>query len=488
MKSKLKQLGKDSLIYGLGGVLARGLTFFLLPIYTRIFTPVEYGVLEMLTVIATCLGPLIFMGMEVAQIFYFYEQKAEGRAAQARVVTATLQWLLTWGIALVALAFALWSPLNRFFFQAQLSWLYFALSFAGIFGAQLLSQSCEIFRLLYRPIPYICLNLGQTLLSTAVSLLLILEFGLGILGFLWGTLIGAFVLTLISWWQIRQYLDWSRWHLDWWPRLLKFGAPMVPGGLAWYALNNSDRWFISHFVGLQALGLYAVGAKFAVFIALAVQTLRLAWWPVAMDAMHSPDGPGLYRTICRLYLGGGASAVVLLTALSPYLLSWFTAPAYREAYPFVGLLALYPFFHGFYMIGASGIWKAEKTIWYPILLGAAALLNLGLDFWLVPRYGGYGAAAAAITSLAACNLAALIVSEHLWRVGYDYLILSLQVVIGVGGCAGILALYRQDAPSWVIWGATLVIMGVLLALAVTNELLLTVFPWRSAKIMKVRNG
>jgi len=41
--SRLIQLGKDSLVYGLGGILAKGLSFLLLPVYTRIFTPADYG-------------------------------------------------------------------------------------------------------------------------------------------------------------------------------------------------------------------------------------------------------------------------------------------------------------------------------------------------------------------------------------------------------------------------------------------------------------
>ena len=39
----LKQLGGDALVYGFGGAIAKGLSFLLLPIYTRIFTPAEYG-------------------------------------------------------------------------------------------------------------------------------------------------------------------------------------------------------------------------------------------------------------------------------------------------------------------------------------------------------------------------------------------------------------------------------------------------------------
>ena len=43
----IKNLGKESLIYGTGHVLARLVTFFLLPIYTHVFTPEEYGVISL---------------------------------------------------------------------------------------------------------------------------------------------------------------------------------------------------------------------------------------------------------------------------------------------------------------------------------------------------------------------------------------------------------------------------------------------------------
>jgi len=75
MKHRLKQLGKDSLIYGIGGVLAKGIGFFLLPVYTRIFTPADYGTIEMLTVLNSFLGSILVMGMDSAQSFYFFEQK-----------------------------------------------------------------------------------------------------------------------------------------------------------------------------------------------------------------------------------------------------------------------------------------------------------------------------------------------------------------------------------------------------------------------------
>ena len=73
IKSRFKQLGKDSVIYGIGGIIAKGIGFFLLPVYTRIFSPAEYGTIEMLMVLNQFLGALLVMGMDAAQSFYFFE-------------------------------------------------------------------------------------------------------------------------------------------------------------------------------------------------------------------------------------------------------------------------------------------------------------------------------------------------------------------------------------------------------------------------------
>ena len=55
MRARLARLSKDSLIYGLGGAAARYTGLLLLPIYTRVFRPDEYGILESIVNLSTLL-------------------------------------------------------------------------------------------------------------------------------------------------------------------------------------------------------------------------------------------------------------------------------------------------------------------------------------------------------------------------------------------------------------------------------------------------
>ncbi|MBF0552804.1 MAG: oligosaccharide flippase family protein, partial [Deltaproteobacteria bacterium] len=330
-------------------------------------------------------------------------------------------------------------------------WEYFALAFAGALLAQILNQSAEVFRLLYRARDYVLVTLGQSVLSAVVALVLIIWWHSGVLGFFWGALAGALVAGAIGWWRIRAYLTWTGCSPDWWPRLLRFGGPLVPEGMILYLLHTADRWFVGHYNGPAQLGLYAVGAKFALVVSLVVTTFRQAWWPVAMEAMHHPEEAELFKIVARFYLGMGAAAVVMPTALSPKLMWWLAAPEYFASYPLVVVLSWSPVFYGFYLITGLGIWKAAKTAWSPLILAMAAGVNVGLDLWLVPRFGGLGAAGATSVSFLIWNALALGVSRRLWPINFSFGIMVFQTVIGGLATAVILVFHARGGPEWLIF-------------------------------------
>ena len=272
-------------------------------------------------------------------------------------------------------------------------------------------------------------------------------FDYGILGYFYGALSGAFVAAIIGWWYLRENIIWSGWQNKWWSILIRFGAPLAPAGLIQYVLNSSDRWFISHFSGQENLGIYAIGAKFAMLVSLIVITFRRAWWPIAMDAIHSSEGPKLFREIARLYLGLGSAGVVLVTATSPFLVKCFTTQTYYMAYPIIGILSWSSIFYGFYLIITGGIWKARKTAWPTILMGISAALNLLFNSWLVPSYGGIGAALATSISFAIWIILTLSISNKYWKINYNYSIMAIQIAIGVCSTYLILFLYMNNYGS-----------------------------------------
>lgn len=477
MIERLKRLGRDALVYGVGSVLAKSISFLLLPVYTRIFTPEEYGLLEMLTLSASLLAAALNLEMDSAQSFYFFEQRERGKQAQASVVSTILGFRLLWGAPAVLIATVVSPLFSAAFFDGALQPIHFGIAFAAALFGQILAQSVEIYRLLYRPLAFTITTLSATLLSAALSLTAIWWLRMGVLGFFVGSLVASATLAAINWYLLRSHL---RFRPPWFPmaRLLRFALPLVPGALAMYLLQSTDRWVLAKFRPAAELGLYALGAKFALLLAATIETFRQAWWPTALDAMHSADGPPVFRLIGRLYLGAASAGAVLLTLLAPLLVDIFAAPDFRGASPLVGVLGWSAVFYGFYLIGAAGLWKAERTWLASSFMGAAAVLNLALAWWWVPSFGAMGAAVAAALSFLAWNILALFGSERAWPVGYQLPVAAGQVGFGVAATAWIIALRNQAGPEWLAWAcaAGAVAGVVLLTLSRDVRAALNIFP------------
>jgi O-antigen/teichoic acid export membrane protein len=458
---KIQRLLSDAFVYGIGGIFAKAIGFFLLPIYTRIFTPGDYGDIEMLGVIASFVGVCFAMGMDSAQSMYFFKVKAEGASAQARIVTAVLQWRLLFGSAIVLFSTLLAPLLNAWFFSGRLNWEYFAVAFFGVLFSQLMSQSAEVFRLLYQPWSYIGITLTQSVLVAGLVLGLVIILDQGIFGYFLGIAIGSILMAIFGWYRVRVYLDFSKTHWNLWPQLLRFGAPLVPAGVAIYFMNTADRWFVQYYHGSEELGYYSVAAKFALLLSLAVETFRQAWWPISLDAMHSEDGPVTFRTIARLYMGCACSGIVLLTFLSPWLVKVLTGPAFHDSWPIVGILAWQAVFYGFFLIASAGIWKAEKTYLNIPLMAGSAILGLLLNLILVPSYGGSGAALATSITYFVWAMASLIVSERLWCIGLLSPLVAFQVTTAIVATIFLL-ITLEDLSVGITSSVALIFIGVLL--------------------------
>lgn len=84
VRGDVKSLAGKSIIYGVGGILLKALSFFLLPLYTRHLTPSDYGIIGVTTAISTVLGILFPSSLHGALLrFYFITTYAHERRRNA---------------------------------------------------------------------------------------------------------------------------------------------------------------------------------------------------------------------------------------------------------------------------------------------------------------------------------------------------------------------------------------------------------------------
>jgi len=429
--NKYRRLISNSLTYGLGGILAGSVGFFLMPIYTRIFSPDEYGIIAMLVTLSGMFTILMTMGLNASQSYYFMEAKNKKTAKTEEIVTSILQLKIILSI-IMALVISVFSPLLvKFFFKGPIPIGYMYLVVIFTFFAVFAVHSMEIFRLTYGVWNYIFLSLLRLISGAGFILLLICIYDMGIKGYLIGILIGSFIAMVVGLLVTkRYYMYWKKVDRNLWKDFLKFGLPLVPASLIWWVMHASDRWFIMHLISPYALGLYATGAKFILLITLAVEAFRKAWWPLALDMMHKKDSPEFFQRVSLWYLILGSVAAVALTAVSPYLVGFIADKRYFEAWRIIGVLCWYPIFYGFYLISTIGIFKSKKTYIAIVVFALAAIINIILNFILIPIYGLIGAAVATSLSMMIASVISMLISNRYlyvrWQWGWYVTIIAIS--------------------------------------------------------------
>lgn len=458
MRARLARLSKDSLIYGLGGAAARYTGLLLLPIYTRVFRPDEYGILESIVNLSALLLAITMLGLDGAMplLYFATDSPSERRRLStlwigiAAGVAVPVTALLIAGAGIVSLL-ATGTP--RY---ADL----FALG-AAVLPFTLLQTVCSILlRLTFRPRPYALLNFSLTTLTALLSIYLVVFQHLGLAGALWGTLIGTVAVSAVSLWAVRAQLDLASLRGAAGAtarRLLQLGLPLVPAGIALWIISFSNTYFLIQFVGSDEAGIFRVGARLAALLGLGILAFQLAWTPFSLSIAREPDAPATYARVATLYTAGGVGAAVLMAGLAPLLVQIFArGEDYGPAAAVIGLLALGAVALGAYYVVATGVNLAQRTgqIAWTTLVSAA--VSLALNALLIPPWGIIGAGLAGLAANLTSTTLIFRVSQRVWPLPFQTGRLLATWLIGSGCVAVAGGVYAALRPSpWLALPITL---------------------------------
>jgi O-antigen/teichoic acid export membrane protein len=411
----LKNLGRHSLIYGLGGLANSVLTVILLPIYTRYLSPDEYGMLSLLLVTSTVAAVIMHLGMGSAAFreMGFVETDHD-------VVAGTMTVFLAVESAVVVGALCLLSAwFSRIIFEneahASLLRMVFVTAGLGIFHMVITTR----LRVQERPGLYSTLVLLRLVTGASLCIFFVVVLKRGVEG-----LIVAGLIHEVAFAVLYIVLLFPAFRMGLKPQVLKrmlsFGAPLVPAGLARLALASADRYILQHLSTAAQVGLYALGFNIGLAINLIVSAIQLAW-PTQMFAIVKQ--PGAEQKLARIFTYYIAVVGFFGLALSVFAreaVMVLATPEYYAAAAVVPLLTLSNVFYGAMYMTNSALEVQSKMYCHGVAVAIAALLNIGLNLMLVPMGGMKGAALASVISFATLFALVTVFSLRLWRIPYEY--------------------------------------------------------------------
>jgi O-antigen/teichoic acid export membrane protein len=418
MKKELVQLVKHSGIYGLGIVLSKCVGFIMIPIYTRLLTPRDYGILELLDLVIFLSTTFVAMGIYAA-VFRFYAAY-DSEKDKKEVIASAL--LYTGGIAfLFALAIIHWAPLLAMLClgDSSLAPLVRIVGFTFFFS-NLTEVPMAYWRAQGRSTLFVCISLAKTLTGAFNLVLFLVILKMGVKGALWANLItnGLWGLVLFS--VVLAAIPW-RIEKKKLTEMLHYGLPTVAWSLAGFVLTFSDRFFLRYYASLSEVGVYALGYKLASVVSILVTApFSLAWQWQQFELAKRENAKAVLAKVETYVLMVATLVGLGVSVLAKDLLRIMSPPAFWAAAHVVPLIAVsYLLFNAQYVV-ISGIYIQRVTSRLAVIAAITAGANLGLNYLLIPRLHIMGAAVATCSTYALQLALCLIAAQNIYRIKYEY--------------------------------------------------------------------
>ena len=414
------QFLKQYVGYSLGIALSRLLAFLLIPIYTRFFTPSDYGTLDVLLAFSTFVQPLMLCGVDTAvQILFFNSQKMKNdqQEWQSELVITCITLVAVVSIVLIGLGILASGPISKLLLNSTQheNVLRLLLADTGLIG--ILSICQNSLRLKHKTLHYNMIVLGQILLTGTLNIINIVVLQMGIYGFALGVFISDICVVTVSLAVLfAGHRALPRFAMS--RSILKLGLSVVPTSLAFWVLSSSDRIFLAQYSSLNEVGIYGLANRLATAIAIFTLAIQIGWRPYALSIQMAPHAKSLYAKVSIYYLAGVGMLGLLFASISPLLIQVFSVPAYAKAVEVLPLLIYAQLLYGSYYIVSIGLLIVRRTQLLNWMIGLAMLINVSLNFLLIPKFGALGAATSTAVAYGVGALGVAIVGQHYYPLDY----------------------------------------------------------------------
>jgi O-antigen/teichoic acid export membrane protein len=454
---ELKRLGRHSAIYGLGGLVSRILATLLLPLYTHYLPPGSYGRVEIVTAATAVLAILLQLGISSAFFRFYFDAKED---SERLVVIRTSFWftmaMSTLGLVL-GIVFA--APVGHWLGLGHDPSLVRA-GAVGLWAQTNYQQLTALFRVEERSVQYAIASVANVLITVVAMVLFVAYFHWGAVGLVVGNFTGTLVVYAVLLGYRYEQLG-AQFDTGLLRKMQHFGMPLVPSALALWTINFVDREFVSWYKGNAEVGVYSAAVKIASLITFVMVAFRTAWPAFAYSIEDDREAKRTYSFVLTYLLALTSWAALALGALAPWWVRLLTDPRYQRAEKGVALLAFAGAVYAGYVVLAIGSGRARKTQWNWAVTGAGAAVNVGLNFWLVPRFGMVGAAVSTAVAYVVLFVGMTLYAQRVYPVRYQWRRVVTCVAVGAGLTVAARAAHLPLAPSALLVLAYPLVLGVL---------------------------
>jgi O-antigen/teichoic acid export membrane protein len=399
-----------------------------LPALTKNYSPEIFGVWSQVFVTVTLLSPIFCLELDMAVVRFLASE--EDKTAMKKALGSMLMTIIT--VCVISfITISLLAP--------QLAYLLFGSSeyqaFVPITFLWVIANALFVFFSAYLRAKkrITLLSIRSALLSIIVMAMVILLAGRGV-GLEWviGFVAAAYgVMALMFGIMIIREIGWPSPNVTGLKSYLAFSLPQLPSVILLWLMSSSDRYFITHFLGLSQSGIYSSSYQLAAMTRLFYSPIVFVLYPTLSrlwDRKQFTEVRSYLHQSIKLLLTLGIPAAVGIALLSQPLLKLLTTSEFLAGEQLVFLISIGTIFLGINQINGQIILLEKRTKVLPLIIAGAAVVSVVMNIVLIPRIGIIGAS---ISNIASYFLLALIVT--IWAgktIGYRFDFKYVAKVIG----------------------------------------------------------
>ena len=415
-----RRLGRDTVIYGIGMMLSRAVSFFMLPVYTRYLTTADYGIVNLLDMTIDISYILFTAGMSAGMSLFYFEARSDQERADVVITSYALEMGLT---LLGTVALLLASPWVWQYGLKGAGTVLFVRITAVNFALQMLTAvPLVLLQIRQRPHAVITINLIRLVIQLSLNILFVVVLRMGVKGILiTGLIVNSLQGFVMMAWLLREVRGRVRMEIV--RQLRRFGLPFQISRAGSFVLAFGDRFFLQASRGASAVGIYGLAYQFGFLLnQLSTEQILKAWNPQRLQMLNDPreqrdahfDRGFHYFNLVLFTVATGIGIFI-----KPVIAVMTTAPFHPAAALVPIILAAYVV-QGWDKVLQFGIGVSRKTkyIGYSTWAGLAVVLVLYAT--LIPRWGGLGAAVATLVAFIVRAGVGYYWSHRLWPISYSW--------------------------------------------------------------------
>jgi O-antigen/teichoic acid export membrane protein len=420
MLEKLKSLSKQTLIYGASTIVGRFLNFILVPFYTNVFPPSEYGIVAVIFAYIAFLNIIYSFGFEAG----YFRFASSGELGTDKQNFSHPYFIIFANSAFLSALILLFSPQLAEYAGLTSNSIIIYAAFILFFDALVLVPFAYL-RLKNKAKVFAAIKLVNICVNVALNLILILVFKFGLEAVFISNLVASLVTFLILLPVVVKNLS-ASYHGTLLKELWKFSLPYLPAALAAMVIQVVNILILSYLTDVKTVGIYNANYKLGIFMMLVVSMFEYAWRPFFLNNAKEPGAKELFAKVLTIFTGAASVVFVILTFTIKDLITiplpykgYLIGAKYWEGVIIVPLVLLAYMFLGIYTNLIAGIYIEKKTKYLPLITGLGAFLNVVTCFLLIPAMGIIGSAIATLVSYIAMAVYMYIVAQKFYPVKYE---------------------------------------------------------------------